>query len=426
MSTECWSSGSLFWWPLIPGKKNTAGETEPCNAKISMKSGVASYTHDDMYRCHYNACGWYLEVPPSVILCMRSIRLWRCPPLPIQTRITTSLPFLPILVFLLTAPCRSYPFLPLYSDSRHPYPLTACSLLPSSHLPSLLSSYSLSPCHYLSLLVPYTFFTLPHLSLFPIHPFPIIPFVLLASFPPISLSPFIHLLPSLLFLALLPPSTIPLCILPSHSFRLTLTLSVAVTRILSLPFFLSSSIPHTTPLLPSHSFPLLYSLPPLHALPPLYTRIYSAFPAFPLFSPPPPSSPLLSLHSSPPPLRFALNYISCISCIPHIRSIPSPSPLISPIATVGNAHALAAFVSAIPNTQTFVRFDDDGGDEKVLRPWDVYSPLGARLAFCVQTLTNVVARMKLRSDDAPGIAVDTVSRGAELWGWAPSVEATFN
>ena len=168
-------------------------------------------------------------------------------------------------------------------------------------------------------------------------------------------------------------------------------------------------------LIPRPSFPLTFlsCTPSLRALPPLYTRICSAFPAFPLFSPPPRSALL-----RPPPLP-SFPFIPCIPCY------PSSSPLLSPIATVGNAHALAAFVAAIPNTQTFVRFDDDGGDEKVLRPWDVYSPLGARLAFCVQTLTNVVARMKLRSDDTPGIAVDTVSRGKELRQWTPSAEVTF-
>ena len=195
----------------------------------------------------------------------------------------------------------------LYSDSRHPYPLTACSLLPS-HLPSLVSSYSLSHClclavslslwHYLSLLVPYTFFPLPHLSLFPIHPFPIIPFVLLgfiSSYLTISLNP--------------SPAIPPLCILPSHSFRLSYPAhcrhSYSVAPCLSLlvyssyhaPPSLSLSSPVLPPFVPYPLSILASALPsrPFPSSPLLPAPLCSA----PLRSPPFPSSPVFPVI--PPP-----------------------------------------------------------------------------------------------------------------------------
>ena len=244
-------------------------------------------------------CMWVISRGAAICHPMHAFNsLWRCPPLPIQTLITTSLPFPPILSFLLTAPCRSYPFLPrsiptpvilTLSLRAHSCPLTYLHSYPRTHC--LTVSVSLSRClsgiiYPSSYHTPSSRFRTSHCSLSTL--FLLFRSSFSASFPPISLSPLIHLLPSLLYVSF--PHT------PSGS----LTLPIAVTRILSLPVCLSSSIPHTTPLLPSH-FPLLYSLP-LCLTPSLYSHLLCLpglsplLPSSPLRSAPPPSAPLLSLH----------------------------------------------------------------------------------------------------------------------------------
>ena len=99
-------------------------------------------------------CMWVISRGAAICHPMHAFNsLWRCPPLPIQTLITTSLPFPPILSFLLTAPCRSYPFLPrsiptpvilTLSLRAHSCPLTYLHSYPRTHCLTVSLSHCLS------------------------------------------------------------------------------------------------------------------------------------------------------------------------------------------------------------------------------------------------------------------------------------------